>query len=272
MEDSKNTPAATPLPGDSMDVARMPAYWLLARLGKRVLRPGGRKLTAALLDSLHITPADHVVELAPGVGATTKLILKKRPQSYTGIERDADAAGIVNALLTDPEHTCRTGTAQQTGLDDSSADIILGEAFLTMQSQPVKQQIVTEALRVLGPGGRYGLHELALCPNDLDDEQQNTIRQDLSTALHVGARPLTIADWRHLLEEAGFQIEHELTAPMGLLRPTRVIEDEGLLRALRILFNIIRAPAARRRIRLMRANFQRHGANMRAIVLIARKP
>lgn len=37
------------LPGSELDVAKMPGHWLLARLGKRVLRPGGLKLTRALL-------------------------------------------------------------------------------------------------------------------------------------------------------------------------------------------------------------------------------
>lgn len=269
---SKNKAPAPSLPGEGLDAARMPAHWLLARLGKRVLRPGGRKLTGALLDALRITPADQVVELAPGLGRTTRLILERRPQSYTGIERDADAAGVVNALLSDPQHTCRVATAQETGLDDSSATVVLGEAFLTMQPEPVKQKIVTEALRVLQPGGRYGLHELALRPDSLGAVQQDGIRADLSTSFHVGARPLTVAGWRTLLEEAGFGIEQELTAPMGLLRPKRVISDEGVLRALKILINVLRDPAARSRIRSMRANFTRHRRNVCAVVLVARKP
>jgi hypothetical protein len=33
------------LPGSELDVSRIPGHWLLARLGKRVLRPGGLELT-----------------------------------------------------------------------------------------------------------------------------------------------------------------------------------------------------------------------------------
>ena len=44
------------LPGSKLDVSRMPGHWLLARLGKRVLRPGGSELTRALLDGLAIGP------------------------------------------------------------------------------------------------------------------------------------------------------------------------------------------------------------------------
>jgi hypothetical protein len=44
------------------DPARMPGHWLLARVGKRVLRPGGRSMTEAMLAALEISSADRVVE------------------------------------------------------------------------------------------------------------------------------------------------------------------------------------------------------------------
>jgi len=71
------------LPGSELDVAKMPGHWLLARLGKRVLRPGGLKLTRELLDGLAIGPADEVVEFAPGLGVTARMILQHKPQRYT---------------------------------------------------------------------------------------------------------------------------------------------------------------------------------------------
>ena len=79
------------LPGSELDVSRMPGHWLLARLGKRVLRPGGLELTRALLDGLAIGPADEVMELAPGLGVTARMILQRSPRCYTGVERDAKA-------------------------------------------------------------------------------------------------------------------------------------------------------------------------------------
>ena len=38
-------------------------HWMLAKLGKRVLRPGGRELTEKLIAGLEITPEDDIVEL-----------------------------------------------------------------------------------------------------------------------------------------------------------------------------------------------------------------
>lgn len=80
------------LPGSELDVAKMPGHWLLARLGKRVLRPGGLKLTRALLDGLAIGPDDEVVEFAPGLGVTDRMILQRKSHRFTGVERDARAA------------------------------------------------------------------------------------------------------------------------------------------------------------------------------------
>ncbi len=74
------------LPGDDLDVAKMPGHWLLARLGKRVLRPGGLRLTEVLLDGLAIRTNDEVVEFAPGLGVTARMIMRRGPRSYIGVE------------------------------------------------------------------------------------------------------------------------------------------------------------------------------------------
>jgi SAM-dependent methyltransferase len=265
-------PSSPTTPGADLDPAKMPGHWLLARMGKRVLRPGGRELTQAVLAELAITSDDDVVELAPGLGATARLILDRSPASYTGIERDEAAAAAVRGLLRDGRDQVRGAAAQHTGLDESRADVVVGEAFLTMQSEANKVQILGEAFRVLRPGGRYGLHELCLRPDSLDAATQEQLRGDLSRTIHVSARPLTAADWRALVERAGFAVQFERTVEMRLLEPRRLIDDEGLIRAARIAFNIVRNPAARRRVRAMRAAFRRHRQHLGAIGLVAVKP
>ncbi len=90
------------LPGEDLDASTMPGHWLLARLGKRVLRPGGLELTRHLVESLKIGPSDSVVEFAPGLGVTARLTLARRPSSYTAVERDQTAADRLRHLLTDP--------------------------------------------------------------------------------------------------------------------------------------------------------------------------
>jgi hypothetical protein len=141
----------------------MPGHWLLAQLGKRVLRPGGLELTRVMLERLNIQARDAVVEFAPGLGATARMALSRQPANYTAVERDETAAAEVRRLLAGPQQHCQLGRAEQTGLPNQSA-----------------------------------------------------------------------------------------TAPLHLLEPRRVVQDEGFFRALRFVFNVIRNPEARQRVCSMR--------------------
>ncbi len=251
---------------------KMPGHWLLAKMGKRVLRPGGLELTHVMLERLNIQPRDAVVEFAPGLGVTARLTLSRHPTSYTAVERDEAAAKEVQSYLSGPRQHCQLGSAEQTGLPNQSATVVYGEAMLTMQGAEQKQRIVAEAFRLLKPGGRYGIHELSLTPDDLPETVQEDISREMSRNIHVGARPLSAREWRELLTGAGFKIQSEATAPMHLLEPRRLIRDEGFFRALRFVFNVVRTPEARKRVFSMRRMFRKHRKHLAAINIVAVKP
>ena len=67
------------LPAENVPAEKAPGHWILARLGKRVLRPGGLALTRKMMQALAIQPEDKVVEFAPGLGITAKMALKCKP-------------------------------------------------------------------------------------------------------------------------------------------------------------------------------------------------
>ena len=257
--------------GEKLNTTKMPGHWLLARLGKRVLRPGGQELTRQMLNGLHIESSDDVVEFAPGLGFTAQLTLNQKPASYTAVERDEAAANAVRRYLTKSNHACLIGRAEETGLADATATVVYGEAMLTMQTPSKKQQIVQEAFRLMKPTGRYGLHELCLVPEDIDEDTKQEIQKALTDAIHVGARPLTIREWRTLLETEGFIVHTQATAPMHLLEPKRLIQDEGFWGALRFVRNVLRDSEARHRVKTMRKVFQKYEENLAAIMLVAVK-
>lgn len=261
------------LPSSNRTDDTVQGHWLLARLGKRVLRPGGVELTRTLLARAQVTGAD-VVELAPGLGRTATEILARGPRSYVGAESDPEAANVVRGVLT--EHGAENGAvlvadAAATGLPDASSDVVIGEAMLTMQGDATKRAIVAEASRVLRPHGRYAIHELALTPDTISEEISTDIRQSLARAIKVNARPLTIAEWSQLLTDHGLVVDHVATAPMALLQPRRVLADEGLLGALRFARNLLVHRDARKRVLGMRRTFRRHRDRLAAVAIVAHK-
>ena len=65
---SVNNPEGTL--GEKLDTTKMPGHWLLARLGKRVLRPGGRELIPFLRDYISLAAfmkCENVVSFAIAV-------------------------------------------------------------------------------------------------------------------------------------------------------------------------------------------------------------
>jgi SAM-dependent methyltransferase len=258
-------------PGAGLSQRNMPGHWVLAQLGKRVLRPGGMELTRRILAALTIVSADDVVEFAPGLGLTAQLALKRRPASYTAVERDPTAAGIVRSYLKDSMQKCVRGSADQTGLPSEVATVVYGEAMLTMQTPEMKRRIVREARRLLKRGGRYAIHEMCLVGDDLDERSKKEINQALSRAIHVSVRPLSVSEWRGLMEAEGFEVEVEARGPMHLLEPNRLLSDEGVKGTLRFVWNIVRDRGSRARVLIMRKIFRRYQSNLAAIMMICVK-
>lgn len=265
------TETELPLPGIELTAGKMPGHWLLARLGKRVLRPGGLELTRSMLHSLGIRHADAVVEFAPGLGVTTELVLKHQPASYIGIEENEAAADRIGSRLTSIRQKCLVASASDSGLPAGAATVVFGEAMLTMQGPAQKTAIVREAARILKAGGRYGIHELCLGPEDLDEAIKLEIQHALSQTIRVGARPLTANEWRALLQKEGFNVRTEIFRPMRLLKPYRLIQDEGFQGALRFAWNLLRDPEARRRVIAMRRVFVKYRRHLSAIMLVGIK-
>lgn len=257
------------VPAAGLDPSRVAGHWLLARLGKRVLRPGGVETTRFLLDGLGISPGDDVVEVAPGLGATTRLILEAEPASYTGVDRDPEAAGLVAARMVGPNRRVINETAADTGLPDDSADVVIGEAYLTMQPHSAKARIIAELARVLRAGGRLALHEVAFAPEDIDDVRRDEVAKSLTSSIKVNVKPHTVGGWAALLTDHGFEVTARHITPLALLEPRRLIADEGIGGAARLAFNVACNPAARKRVLAMRASMGSNAANLCAIGLVA---
>lgn len=269
---SGKPPFASPqLLGGAQRAEKMQGHWVLARAGKRVLRPGGLELTKQMLDALEIGPLDHVVEFAPGLGVTARMTLRRKPCAYCGIEREPAAAEQLRRQLDANGATIVLASAEQSGLPDSAATVVYGEALLTMQTPEQKDRIIAEARRLLVAGGRYAIHEICLLPNEISDAVRHEIQAAMSKEIHVGVQPLTRKEWTELLEQHGFRVTWHSEAPMRLLEPWRILHDEGVAGALRFAFNLVRSPVVRHRVLAMRRLFHRYDQHLGSISLVAQR-
>lgn len=107
---NKRGNAGQPLPLSDRDDDHMQGHWLLARLGKRVLRPGGVELTRTLLARAEVTDAD-VLELAPGLG---RVAAKRGPGGAARMERRR-CVGVARNRLAGNSVDGRAGAGRAVG-------------------------------------------------------------------------------------------------------------------------------------------------------------
>lgn len=257
-------------PGEGHNLAKLQGHWVLARAGKKVLRPGGIELTCQMLDVLAIGPQDRVVEFAPGLGVTARMVLQKHPMSYWGVERDPVAAGNLRRRFPGAAQVV-LGQAEDSGLSDGCATVVYGEALLSMQNQQQKKRIIAEACRLLTAKGRYGIHELCLLPDDLPAHRRREIQAAMSREIHVGVQPLSCSEWIKLFEENGLRLSWSGRAPMHLLEPRRLLRDEGFLGSTRIALRMAGSPQLGRRILAMRRLFYKYREHLGAISLVGQR-
>lgn len=246
-------------------------HWILAKMGKKVLRPGGKELTLKMINHLHIKQTDDIVEFAPGIGYTASVTLQKNPHTYTGVELNEEAAHNLRKTINGKDRKIIIGNAADSTIEENFADKVYGEAMLTMHADHRKSEIIREAHRILKKGGLYGIHELGLYPNDLSEEVKGDIQKELAQTIKVNARPLTQSEWTTLLEKEGFKIVQVETNSMSLLESKRVIDDEGFFRSIKIVFNILTHPNERKRIVEMRDTFRKYDKHMNSIAIVAEK-
>jgi SAM-dependent methyltransferase len=246
------------------------APWPTARrFGVWALLPGGSAGSAALVDALSLTAGDRIVDLAPGTGETGLRATEENLYAWTGICRDQADADQLWAAVPSAVTIAQRGAPAATGLPDDSATAVISEGLLFALPDDDKRAVIREAVRLLRPNGRLGLHELCVRDVGLSGESTVEVRTRLAAPENGGLYPLTEAEWRTLVTEAGLRVEHLAQKPLVMPGAAEIMRQYGPRKGLALMRRGRGGGVPAKHAEKILARQQGRFA---AVVLIARRP
>lgn len=244
---------------------RVAVPWPLARrVVSGVVRPGGEAMVRRALEGAGLGEGDRVVELAPGLGLTSRAILAARPRTWTGVEPDPMAAAHLDRALGAPGRDVVEAPVDATGLPSGEASLVSCDALLATLDDGGRAAVLREAARLLRPGGRVVIHELAPAPG-----------ADPEALARLAATGLAIATedaWRSEVEDAGLVVVGSLVGRLDLPEQRDLMRQLGPRGALRLTRGIALDGAVRTASLRARQALDRDAVALRSVVVVGEVP
>lgn len=172
-----------------------PAYELQVPLERFAVR--------RLIELLGVRPDDEVLDVATGTGAVLRELarLPEPPGRVVGI--DASAVMLSQAWGIPPNWDLRRGDARDLPFADGSFDVVTAGYLLHVLATADRGTVLSEAARVLAPGGRLGVITVA----ETGPLSRAALRPlaDLAVSRGGALRGLLPLDPRADLIEAGYR-------------------------------------------------------------------
>ncbi|MBI4884147.1 MAG: class I SAM-dependent methyltransferase [Actinobacteria bacterium] len=221
------------------EVAALDPYAFMAVIGKRVIHPGGRASTEALLNRARITKTMNVLDVGCGVGTTAIQIAKRFGARVTVVDisplmleraianvKDAGVGELVTV-----EH----GDILSLSYPDDSFDVVIAEAVTMFVD---RGRAAAELARVCKPGGRVLASEF-LWREPPTVEAREIFLGQVCPGLHFD----TLHDWVDIYQSAGLSAIETDTGPFEMMSPRGFLADEGFAHSLAIMGRVSTRPA-----------------------------
>jgi ubiquinone/menaquinone biosynthesis C-methylase UbiE len=220
-------------------VAALDPYKFMALIGKRVIHPGGRASTAALLDRAHITADMKVLDVGCGVATTAIEIAKRHHAAVTAVDIAPlmleRARANVNATGVGDRVSVEEGDILRLVYPDDSFDVVIAEAVTMFVD---RSRAAAELARVCKPGGRMLATEFLWRTPPTDEARQIFLGQ-----VCPGLEFDTLDDWIRIYASAGLEGLETETGPFEMMSARGFLTDEGFAHSLSIMGRVMARPA-----------------------------
>ena len=247
-----------------------------ARLGGEYIHPGARDMTEVLLKRVQLRPADRVLEIGGGTGATATLLAQRTNTHVSLLERSslmlnaARARLGAHALLTQVTPT-QADANFAWPFADARFDLVYAESVVALLEV---QHVLAEAVRVLRPGGRLIMNERVwkTAATQAEVDHVNALSRQVYGIPAATAQALDGNAWLQLMRDAGL-IEVSAEPVADLLPAQRWRAPQA--RRLQRLRHYVRHPDLLWQVWYAKRQNRRYGAlftNLESFFFSARKP
>ena len=225
-------------------ISDLDPYKFMAVIGKRVIHPGGRASTEALLRRAQITGSARVLDVGCGVATTAIQIARRHRARVTAAdisplmleraEANNRAAGVAGLV------TVASADILALPFDDDAFDVVIAEAVTMFADRP---KAAAELARVTRPGGRVLATEFYWRTPPTPEAREVFLGQ-VCPGMHFD----TVEDWIGIYSGAGLTGLETETGPFEMMTPRGFLADEGPARCLAIMSTVAGRPAYTRKM------------------------
>lgn len=226
-------------------------------VGLKILHPGGIAATYELLELLNLDKNKKVLDIACGKGRTSVYIAKKYGCQVVGIEileKSIEQAKNY-AKKNGVEHlvSFQVADAHNLPFSDDEFDVTVAQAMLILVKDKVK--VVEEATRVLKPYGRSGWLELSWKKEPTQEFLDVATKEICAACI---AKVVTFQGWEELFRQGGIKEISTNKHDMNYGNMLGMIEDEGVVNGLKIMFKYLTNSKIRKRMMKLDNFFKSH--------------
>jgi SAM-dependent methyltransferase len=221
------------------EISDLDPYKFMAVIGKRVIHPGGRSSTQALLRRAQITEQAQVLDVGCGVATTAIEIARRHGARVTAVDisplmleraaANARAAGVADLV------TVTSGDILALPYGDAAFGVVIAEAVTMFTDRP---KAAAELARVTQPGGRVLATEFYWRTPPTPEAREVFLGQ-VCPGMHFD----TVEDWVRIYSAAGLTGLDTETGPFDMMTSRGFLADEGLAGCLAIMSRVAGRPA-----------------------------